>query len=678
MTISEFDLERRLTPLDLRMEKTAIGGVSMWGGLGKSLLGLGKKVPGAFNQVVGGVSAGLRRGLPTIPGGPLAQGAGHLAGSALRGIGKGLGVARDAAGAIGSGAQRLMAGIGNKVVAPAAAAGGRLLGAAQRATAGGAAAIGNNVVAPAASAVGGAAKRVAAKFKAAPKASPTVRPGSVPNTVPPASLAHTANTPVGGAGQHNLPGAPNPAAANPKQALPGNANAPGAVAPTPKGAPAAQGQQAAAATPWYTAAQNWMKQNPLAATGIGVGGGLLMGNMMGNSGGLNVIASAQLTAADEEAVKQACDKGGRRIAHHFLYELQKIAAYRALQQQENLSPEEVAEYQRGVGHISKLAYVCALHGASQPIEQEKVAGWFTNLRAGSAAVVDALRPQTFASRFARNRAVLARQAAIKQQAKQTMKNQLAQAAGKPAPFPGVLPQQGGPRGGWPQHNPYATTTPKPNPAPQGLGGLIQQHPVGALAGGAGIAYLLGKQNNNNGGFGDVRVLKTGSEKTALGGPWARRAALLGIGGGLGAAGGYAYGRHRFAPQSLSMTHPETGEYMGDLTGPGYAVRDLEDELSAAQQDGSYEALDQVMNEAQARGVAFKGASERRGRRVARSFLQELSKLASTCVPDLQAAEVIDEKTASDFTVGVYDMYKLASFFRLHGSLVPAPAEASAS
>ena len=155
------------------------------------------------------------------------------------------------------------------------------------------------------------------------------------------------------------------------------------------------------------------------------------------------------------------------------------------------------------------------------------------------------------------------------------------------------------------------------------------------------------------------------EKLALSG---RAAALLGAGGlaalGIGGGAGYAAGKHRYEPGDPFGIQAGGGKAI--FGGPRYALDELRDDLEDYQRGELGPAeIQQMVQEAQGSGVNMKMASET-GKRRARSFADEMSKVAATCATTLLEAGLISKKAAAPYLKGCHDLQKCAQMFRTVG------------
>jgi len=155
------------------------------------------------------------------------------------------------------------------------------------------------------------------------------------------------------------------------------------------------------------------------------------------------------------------------------------------------------------------------------------------------------------------------------------------------------------------------------------------------------------------------------EKIALSG---RAKALLGLGGAaalLGAGGaGYAAGKHRHEPGSPFGV--QIGGRQAMFSGPRHALGDLREGLEEYQRGELGPAeIQQMVQEAQGSGINLKMASEV-GKRRARSFADEMSKIAQTCAQSLVEAGLLSKEAAAPYLQGTRDLQKCAQMFKTVG------------
>jgi hypothetical protein len=216
-----------------------------------------------------------------------------------------------------------------------------------------------------------------------------------------------------------------------------------------------------------------------------------------------------------------------------------------------------------------------------------------------------------------------------------------------------------------------------------LGKYIGAHPIQAAVGAGGVGFLASRAVGNrqqNQGF-QPTVYKVGMDETAFEEAVLEKAALaplakalmaLGIGGGVGAGVSHGMTRSHWEPVTVGVANPQTGEYAGDVIGPGAAVRDWQ---SAMEKAKNYEDLNRAMAEADARSVVFRGktASVREddrtpGQLMAHTFLSTLSKIAAAHAERLYEEGHLTEETTDQFRQGVYSLPKLARLLIADASL----------
>jgi len=191
---------------------------------------------------------------------------------------------------------------------------------------------------------------------------------------------------------------------------------------------------------------------------------------------------------------------------------------------------------------------------------------------------------------------------------------------------------------------------------------------------AGGAYLLANRGNNGGGGGSRVVIASASPNTgrvnmekrafnprllaALGG--------AGLGGaGLGALLAGKIQANRYEPSRMPLGG-------GAVYGPNYALEDFADEAGDA--DGP-DALQEALRELQESGavydpydeMVYKGASDRGAQR-ARTFIDELSKIAAATLNVLREEGVVSPQVAAEFNKRAgLDVTKLAGVFTAFGA-----------